>query len=201
MNGSSTLNRGYWAYVNGDNDNVGMDLNVEGGTSNIGLIVNAETAAELNGNVTMNGNLVVDGFIEHTGTITQTSDARYKTNVTSLSGSLENTLALRGVSYNWIDQDRGSDIQIGVIAQEVEEIYPEFVHTDNEGMKSVNYSQMVAVLIEAVKELNSKIEILETENSQLQAQVDDIASMKVQLNQLMSLINVDEDKETFTADK
>ena len=114
---------------------------------------------------------------------------------------MENTLSLRGVSYNWIDQNKTQNTQIGVIAQEVEEIYPEFVHTDEEGMKSVNYMQMVAVLIEAVKELNGKIEVLESENSELRTQLNDIEAMKTQLNKLMVMITSTEEEGTFSADK
>tara|TARA_R110000868_G_scaffold368227_3_gene631259 strand:- start:4385 stop:6727 length:2343 start_codon:yes stop_codon:yes gene_type:complete len=189
VNGSSSLNRGFWGLINGDNNNVGMDLTVNGGTSNIGLIINAETAAELNGNTTIGGNLVVNGFIEHTGTITQTSDRRLKTNIQPLKNSLENTLKLRGVSYNWIDDDRAQDNQIGVIAQEVEEIYPEFVHTDEEGMKSVNYSQMTAVLIEAVKALNKEIQDLKEYNEVLQAKVEGQKNLEYRLAQIEALLN------------
>jgi len=88
-----------------------------------------------------------------------------------------------------------------VPAQEVEEVYPEFVRTDDDGMKSVNYSQMVAVLIEAVKELNGKIEVLELENSALQAHVDDIESMKSQINKLMKLSSPKMETESLSADK
>ena len=133
-----------------------------------------------------------DGNITATGTITgttvsQTSDRRLKTNIEPLSNALDNTLKLRGVSYNWKDESKPAN-QIGVIAQEVEEIYPEFVHTDDEGMKSVNYAQMVSVLIEAVKELNAKIEVLEGENTELRAQVDEIDTMKEQINKIMNMI-------------
>ncbi|MCR9133960.1 MAG: tail fiber domain-containing protein [bacterium] len=244
VNGSSTLNRGFFGYINGDNNNVGMDLTVEGGTDNRGLIVNADIAATFNGAVEINqsdlnivgdtnddqaikinnggisgglnpftdgfqlnhnvaggtllemyqgGNLNVnitgDGNATFAGTVNQSSDLRLKTNVASISNALDNALALRGVSYKWKDETKSQDTQIGLIAQEVEEIYPEFVRTDDEGMKSVNYSQMVAVLIEAVKELNAKIEVLESENSELRAQADDIKTMKAQINQLMTLIS------------
>jgi prefoldin subunit 5 len=68
-------------------------------------------------------------------------------------------------------------------------------------MKSVNYSQMVTVLIEAVKELNSKIEVLEAENSELQAQINDIETMKAQISKLMTLISVETAQDSFSADK
>lgn len=256
VNGSTTQNRGFWGLVNGDNNNVGMELIVEGGTDNRGIVVNADIAATFNGAVEINQNAIdvvgdtnddqlvkiqggginaginpyTDGIVMNhntgggsvfemyksgantvlitgdgnatfAGTVNQASDLHLKTNITDLSDALNNTLALRGVSYTWIDENKTQDTQIGVIAQEVEEVYPEFVRTDDEGMKSVNYSQMVAVLIEAVKELNSKIEALESENSELRAQLDEIDTMKAQINTLMTLISATPEVETVTADK
>ncbi len=152
------------------------------------------------GNVTVG--IFSSGNANFAGTVTQSSDLRLKTNVSTISNALENTLALRGVSYTWKDANKTQATQIGVIAQEVEEIYPELVRTDDEGMKSVNYTQMVAVLIEAVKELNAKIDVLESKNTELRAQVDDIETMKAQINQLMTLISGAQSSETpHSADK
>ena len=145
----------------------------------------------------LGGNITATGTVTATS-VTETSDRRLKTNIQPLKNALDNTLQLRGVSYNWMDESKSRDNQIGVIAQEVEEIYPEFVHTDEEGMKSVNYSQMVAVLIEAVKDLNAKIEALENENSDLKTQVSEIDAMKSQLNTIMKMLQVDT-AETKTA--
>jgi hypothetical protein len=124
------------------------------------------------------------------GTVTEASDVRLKKNIKGLNNALTNTLKMRGVSYDWKDESKSDRKQIGVIAQEVEEIYPEFVMTDENGMKSVNYSQMVAVLIEAVKELNTKIESLESENAVLTAQVNEIDALKVQISAIQSLLEM-----------
>lgn len=134
-----------------------------------------------------------DGSAGFTGNVTvlsltETSDMRLKTNIKGLKGSLSNVLSLRGVSYNWKDSNKSQDKQIGLIAQEVEEVYPEFVHTDEEGMKSVRYSQMVSVLIESIKELNAKIEALETENSELKAEVVKYESLQSQVDQLQVMM-------------
>ena len=88
-----------------------------------------------------------------------TSDATLKTNVETLTGSLDAVKSLRGVSYDWIENG-GSEI--GVIAQEVEAVLPDVVSTNDEGIKSVKYGNMVAVLIEAIKEQQLRIEALET---------------------------------------
>lgn len=116
------------------------------------------------------GGIDASGHISATS-ISETSDRTLKENITPLEHALSNTLKLRGVSYNWIDKTKTQKNQIGVIAQEVEEVYPEFVHTNEEGMKSVNYSQMVAVLIEAIKELNTQIETLKSENASLKTEL------------------------------
>ena len=67
---------------------------------------------------------------------------------------------LRGVWYNKIGKD---ERKVGVIAQEVEEVLPEVVHTDAEGMKAVDYGKMVGVLIEAIKDLKAEIEELKAQ--------------------------------------
>lgn len=124
----------------------------------------------------------------------QTSDRRYKKNIKALTNALYKTSQLRGVSYNWKDSNRSQSNQIGVIAQEVEEVYPEFVHTDDKGMKAVNYAQLTAVLIEAIKELNTKVEALESENEVLKAELaksgsSEIEALKVQIAEIKALIN------------
>ena len=86
-----------------------------------------------------------------------TSDATLKTNVETLSGSLDAVTSLRGVSFDWLENG-GSEI--GVIAQEVEAVLPDVVSTNDEGIKSVKYGNMVAVLIEAIKEQQAQIDEL-----------------------------------------
>ena len=83
-----------------------------------------------------------------------TSDSRYKKDIQTLPSALKNILSLRGVSYYWKDRDDDTQ-QIGVIAQEVEKIYPQLVHTNEDGYKSVAYANLVSPLIEAIKELHA----------------------------------------------
>lgn len=124
-------------------------------------------------------------------TITASSDRRLKKNITNLENSLENTLKLRGASYYWKNENGSNKRQIGVIAQEVEEIYPEFVHTNDEGFKSVNYAQMTAVLIEAIKELNQKVDNLEKENEALSTALNDTKALSEKINKLEKLLMED----------
>jgi hypothetical protein len=112
------------------------------------------TAADVGlGNLSNNGNDLAGNFTA-TGDITAFSDARVKENVETLSNALEMVESMRGVTYNKIGEEKES---IGVIAQEVEEIAPQLVHTHEDGMKSVAYGNITAVLIEAIKEQQKQI--------------------------------------------
>ena len=95
------------------------------------------------------------GDFTATGNVTTNSDSRLKENINNITNALDIVDNLRGVSYNKIDNDRK---EIGLIAQEVEEILPEVV-IDGE-FKSISYGNITAVLIEAIKELKSEIEQL-----------------------------------------
>jgi hypothetical protein len=89
----------------------------------------------------------------HTGA----SDERIKTNIKTIENALEKTLLLRGVNYNdiRIEPDK---LRMGLIAQEVELIIPEVVHTDEKTtMKSIEYQNIVGLLVEAIKEQQKQI--------------------------------------------
>jgi hypothetical protein len=120
------------------------------------------------GNITTNGALRVGvGAVAAAGEITATgnikgldliatSDRRLKENIQTIDSALEKVMKLRGVYFNKKDSEKRS---VGVIAQEIEEILPEVVHTDDtpEEMKSVSYGSIVALLIEAIKEQQEQI--------------------------------------------
>jgi hypothetical protein len=91
-----------------------------------------------------------------TGEITAFSDARVKTNIELIPNALEKVEAIRGVTYTRTDAPHEGVRQAGVIAQEVELVLPEVVKTNEEGMKSVAYGNLTALLIEAVKELSAQ---------------------------------------------
>lgn len=111
--------------------------------------------------------LDVDGYVRSNG-VRLTSDARWKENIEAIEDALLKISRLRGVSFEWIDPSRGSGRQIGVVAQEVEEVFPEVVHTDSQGYKSVEYNKLVAPLIEAVKELKAENKALKERISRLE---------------------------------
>ena len=99
----------------------------------------------------------ITGALVASGDVTAFSDARVKENVETLPNALESVKKMRGVTYNKIGEEKQS---VGVIAQELEEVVPQLVHTDEEGMKSVAYGNITAVLIEAIKEQQVQIEEL-----------------------------------------
>jgi len=98
------------------------------------------------------------------------SDIRLKTDVKPINRSLEQIALLRGVTFHWKDKKNDNGQQLGVIAQEIEKVFPQVVSTDGSGYKSVAYSSLVAPLIEAVKELKS-------ENDALKARLDALEKM------------------------
>ena len=99
-------------------------------------------------------------YMASNGSINANSDRTLKQNITTLSsGQLAKVCSLRGVNYTWIDE-RETGTQVGVIAQEIQEEYPELV--DNGGIEdgtlTVNYAGLVSPLIEAIKELKTELD-------------------------------------------
>ena len=97
------------------------------------------------------------------GTITEDSDERLKENIKPIDSALNKVAMLRGVAFEWKDKkNHDNRTHLGVIAQDVEPIFPELVFSaiDKDGTKAVNYNGLVAPLIEAVKELKAQNEAL-----------------------------------------
>ncbi len=144
-----------------------VPLVVEMGTG-IKLIVqkNGGLSVGINENNTPANGLYVHGNILYNGSLTHTSDIRFKRNITPLLDPLAALMTLRGVYYQWREQDFPekeftNTRQIGLIAQEVEAIFPELVLTSVDGFKSIDYPKLTPILLEAIKELHLKNEDLE----------------------------------------
>ena len=87
------------------------------------------------------------------------SSKRFKTNFRPILSPLQKVNAMRGVYFDWTTRDKKNDI--GVIAEEVNEVVPEVVAKDAQGLPSaVDYSKLVPVLIEAIKELDAEVKTL-----------------------------------------
>jgi hypothetical protein len=140
-------------------------------TGNAATATVLQTARTING-VSFNGsaNITVADSTKapianptFTGTVTAptfntTSDIRLKDNIRTFESAMDVVSQLRGVRFAW--KETGVET-VGLIAQEVEKVLPELIGTNADtGLKSVSYANMVAVLIEAVKELKAEIEEL-----------------------------------------
>jgi hypothetical protein len=84
------------------------------------------------------------------------SDIRLKHDIKTLENTLDNIMKLRGVSFIYNSDENGKR-QIGFVAQEVEEIFPEFITTDENGLKGVSYANLTAVLVEGIKNQQKEI--------------------------------------------
>jgi hypothetical protein len=133
-------------------------LGIENGTLWRSVPTTTQTHRWYGGTTTMmtltNNNLSV------TGDVNSNSDIKLKTNIKTLTNSLDKVLKIRGVEFDRIDLEGRH--QIGVIAQEIEEIVPELVSEIN-GIKSVSYGNISALLIEAIKEQQNQINNLKTQ--------------------------------------
>lgn len=128
------------------------------------LSINSAGEVSIN-NLSGTGNRAV--YSDPSGILTNSSsDIRLKKNIEGLSGCLEKLMSLRGVRYNWNTsvpraRNLGNQREIGMIAQEVEKFFPELVGEDSDGYKSIDYAKFVAVLLEAIKEQQNLINILQ----------------------------------------
>ena len=101
------------------------------------------------------------------GTVTASSDVRFKKNIETIQDALDKVLNMRGVTFERLDTP---GTEIGVIAQEVEEVVPELVVTAANGNKSVAYANISALLIEAIKAQQVQINELRAEIQKLKGE-------------------------------
>ena len=107
------------------------------------------------GIATIGGNVTITGSLTVGSTITENSSIRYKDNIETVKYGLDKVLQMRGVTYT--KKDTGLK-EIGVIAEEMNEIVPEVIMKNEEGeVDSVSYSRLSAVFIEAIKELKQEM--------------------------------------------
>lgn len=110
-----------------------------------------------------------DAYLAHVFTteVTMTSDRNLKTDVRTIENAIDIVDHLRGVHFAWKQDTRKS---IGMIAQEVENVLPELVHEDVQGYKSISYGNMIGVLIQAVKEQQEQIRMLQSRLDRFESQ-------------------------------
>jgi len=127
-----------------------------------------------NGNLGI-GNSAPVSKLHVQGTVTATdfdslSDIKLKENIQSLNNSIDIINQINPVSFNWKDTGEKS---YGVIAQEIENILPDIVNSKGEN-KSVSYIQIIALLIDSIKELDKEIKILKLKNDKFENQLNNL---------------------------
>lgn len=152
-----------------DEDEIGLAFFVHNAVGSSDLL---EKMRVTYNNVTVDGNIVL------------TSDERFKKEIMRIDNSLQKVLNLNGVYFNWRTNEFpnrpfSTARQIGFIAQNVEKVLPEAVYTDEKGFKSVSYSNINALLVEAIKE----------QQNEIQKQEEEIEDLKSRLLKLEGLIS------------
>ena len=162
MNTIATSTTSGYTTLNGWNGNImepiAMILQEYGG--NVGI-----------GNTAPAYKLDVNGTIYASGDIIALSDVRKKTDIATIDNALNKINNLRGVYFKTSMNEKRN---VGVIAQEIEEVIPEVVLTDNNGYKGVAYGNITGVLIQGIRELYDIIVLKNTEIDNLKLQMQDV---------------------------
>lgn len=108
--------------------------------------------------LTEEGNIWARGSVTATN-VSSPSDKRLKRNIRPIKDSLEKISRLEGVTYNWIEKNKPGR-QIGLIAQDVEQVFPEAVTVTEDGYKALSYQSLIAPMVSAIKELKMENEVL-----------------------------------------
>ena len=144
---------------------------------------NTDNAAFVIGNGTAS-NAVSDAFVVRfngdatlSGDLTINSDERLKDNIQPLGSTLNKLHQIEGKTYS-LKKDEEHTPKIGVLAQEVQAVFPELVTEGADGILSVNYQGLVPVLINAINEQDAKIAALEAQNEQLAIASQKIAALE-----------------------
>jgi hypothetical protein len=110
---------------------------------------------------------LASGSLTVAGDIILSSDARLKSNIVTLGPTLISLMQLDAKLYT-MKADKEQKQKIGLLAQEVQKVFPELVREDKNGMLAVNYQALVPVLINALKEQEGNYKELEKELSELE---------------------------------
>jgi hypothetical protein len=179
--GYQTTASGYGSFVHGYDSvansahTIVLGRNITGNTADTTFVdkLNIKTVGAGPGatdiGVDVNGNVV-----------NQASDIRLKENINTIENALDKVMNLRGVTYNWKDRFNGGDaVRLGFIAQEVQEVIPDLV-TNNGEYLGVQYKDVPALLVEAIKELASGEH--KYSNTYLQTQTIQAEDNNIELN-------------------
>lgn len=142
-------------------DDLALTLSNSSGAEKVVLAAAGDSALE-------GGGLSVGGSITVQGDVCCASDRRLKHDIRPLVGGVTKLTALRPVSYLWKDLSRGTEREMGLLAQEVEDVLPMVVRTDDVGLKYIAYGKLVPLLVRSVQELHESNVSLEARVAHLE---------------------------------
>lgn len=123
----------------------------EGADPDILQFMDANNYTTSAGNWNMSGNVSANQY-------TATSDITLKENLLDIDGALQKIAQINGYTYNFIKTPELRNA--GLVAQEVEKVVPEAVTENSEGIKSIDYNGVIALLVSAIKEQQAEIDLL-----------------------------------------
>ena len=150
-------------------------------TANTAFVIGNGTASNAKSDafkVMFNGDTTVSNDLTVNGDVNISSDARLKSNIVSLGSTLPKLLQIDGKSYEMKGKQK-----IGVLAQEIQEVFPELVSEDDNEMLAVNYQGLVPVLINALKEQDAK---MKEQQSEIETYRDEVSELKEMVQELAS---------------
>ncbi len=148
--------------------------------------------------------LDVAGIINTSSNFNCSSDIRYKKNIIGIGNALQKLSLLKGVYYHWRtgkfkEKNFSKKRTLGFIAQDVEKVFPELVFTGTDGYKSMDYTKLTAVIVEALKEehkltankfkqTEDKLAILKKENASLKKEIASLKKVNDRVAQLERIL-------------
>jgi len=178
--------------IAGNNSRAGLTLQTGNNTNDRGIgfmnsggsynaLIYVSDAGSNQGNIVFSTGTVSTTLTDHTPSMTldssanlnvvgdvvayYSSDKRLKDNIIQISNPIEKIKSIGGYEFDWNDnQSTYEGHDIGVIAQEIEEVLPELVTTRNTGYKAVKYEKIIALLIEGIKEQQKQIDELKNKS-------------------------------------
>lgn len=142
------------------------DVSVNYDTNNNNILYAAGenfSVSGINWDITGAGTCKISGDLYVTGNLYQASDRALKTNIIPIKNALNKISLLQGVSFNWLQTN---EPDYGLIAQQLQKVIPEAVSKQNStGLRRVAYNKLIPFLLEAIKQLNMKVERLQKQRS------------------------------------
>lgn len=169
--GYQSISSGQYSFVHGSGSTASGISTLVLGSGIIGDADDTTYVDNFNIKTVGSGPSVIDLGVDVKGfVVDQASDINLKENINTIQNALKTVMALRGVTYNWKDRNKGGNaLKLGFIAQEVDSVIPELAYTNNvNGYMGVHYKDVTALLVEAVKELATGI--ITSNNTHLETQ-------------------------------